>query len=160
MRIQATWTLRTRVAILALAVLAVPWLVSTLQAQSPTPPAGADHRQLAAQGSVTYRVYCKNCHGVAARGDGNLAQYLSQPPSNLTTLARDAGGGFPVDHVYAAIDGRDLPPALGRREMPVWGEAFGATDEAAGLTPDQIHTKIWGLVYYLESLQQHPTPTS
>ena len=116
------------------------------------------HQQLAAQGSVTYRVYCKRCHGADARGDGKLAQYLDRRPGDLTTLARDAGGGFPVDHVYAAIDGRDLPPAEGRRDMPVWGDALGATEEAAGLTPDEIQTKIWGLVYYLESLQRQAAP--
>lgn len=141
--------------ILALFLLLLPVLASMLLADPPAPPAGTDRRQLAAEGSVTYRVYCQNCHGAAARGNGKLAQYLESPPPNLTTLARDAGGGFPVAHVYGAIDGRDLPPGEGRRDMPVWGKAFGATDEATGLTPDQIKSTIWGLVYYLESVQKN-----
>jgi len=154
MRIPTSWAFRPGITLLALAVLLAPCLISALQAEPPAPPKGLSRQQLAAQGSVTYRVYCKNCHGAAARGDGNLAQYLDQLPSDLTLLARDAGGGFPVSHVYVAIDGRDAPPVEGRREMPVWGEALGATEEAAGLSPDQIQTKIWGLVYYLESLQR------
>jgi len=150
-----SWSVGTRTAVLVLAFLLLPALVSILQADPPAPPTRVSHQQLAAQGSVTYRVYCQNCHGAAARGNGKLAQYLESPPPNLTTLARDAGGGFPVAHVYGAIDGRDLPPGEGRRDMPVWGKAFGATEEAAGLTPDQIQTKIWGLVYYLESVQSN-----
>lgn len=159
MRIQTSRARRLTIAALALAVLLAPWLISSLRADPPTPPSGISHGQLAAQGSVTYRVYCKNCHGMSARGDGNLAQYLDRHPSDLTLLARDAGGGFPVAHVYAAIDGRDVPPIDGRREMPVWGKALGATEEATGLTPEQIETKIWGLVYYLESLQRSGAQT-
>jgi len=146
---------RPGIAILAFAILLAPWLITSLRADPPTPPTGVSHQQLAAQGSVTYRVYCKNCHGTDARGTGKLAQYLDHHPSDLTLLARDAGGGFPVDHVYAAIDGRDVPAMEGRREMPVWGEALAATEEAKGLTPDEIQTKIWGLIYYLESLQRN-----
>lgn len=108
---------------------------------------------LAARGSVTYRVYCQTCHGRAGAGDGKLASLLDARPADLTRIGEAHEGTYSGEHVFQMIDGRDAVASHGRREMPVWGEALAATDEAAGLTPDQIETKIWELVFYLESIQ-------
>ena len=108
----------------------------------------ADRQQLAAEGAVTYRLYCRNCHGAKGAGDGKLAGMLSEEPSDLTGIALENGGEFPEDEVRAVIDGREEVGAHGTREMPVWGEAF---DDADGRTVEQ---KIDGLVYFVASLQR------
>ncbi|MGD2115329.1 MAG: c-type cytochrome [Acidobacteriota bacterium] len=127
--------------------------VQTARAVEPPDLGPGAERELAARGSVTYRVYCASCHGRAARGDGKLADLLDAEPANLTLIGWRNEDRFPVDHVYQVIDGREEVSENGRREMPVWGEALGATEEAAGLAPERIEAKIWELVYYLKSIQ-------
>jgi mono/diheme cytochrome c family protein len=131
----------------------VSLLICAAEAAQPGEVEPSEERELAARGAVTYRVYCANCHGRAARGDGKLAGFLETEPANLTLIGWRNEDRFPVDHVYEVIDGREDVSANGRREMPVWGEAFGATEEAAGLPPERIEDKIWELVYYLKSIQ-------
>jgi mono/diheme cytochrome c family protein len=75
-------------------------------------------------GAVLYERHCASCHGLTGKGDGPLAATLTVPPSDLTTLARRAGGSFDEAAVMMTIDGR-LPVAQhGPREMPVWGAVF------------------------------------
>jgi mono/diheme cytochrome c family protein len=152
---------RFRIAVLAAALtILVPPLICAVQAVQAAQPGTvgpaqdpAQERELAARGSVTYRVYCASCHGRAARGDGKLSELLDTHPANLTLIGWRNEDQFPVDHVYQVIDGRGDVPTGGSREMPVWGEVLGATEEAAGLTPERIEAKIWELVYYLKSIQ-------
>jgi len=119
---------------------------------APAQPAGG-RDQLAARGSVTYRVYCRTCHGQTARGDGPLAELLKAPPSDLTGIARRAGGEFPEGLVTAAIDGRAEVAAHGPREMPIWGEAFGPVDGASG-DEAAVQMKIREVMLYLETIQR------
>lgn len=136
----------------ALVVVALGgWLVATAAGAAPSESA-AEREELAARGGVTYRVYCRTCHGPTGTGDGPLAELLKAPPRDLTALSRQAGGEFPEDEVAAAIDGRELVAAHGPREMPIWGEAFQPVewtgDEAA------IKAKIREVVLYLGTLQK------
>ncbi len=152
MRVPTSSKARFRTAVLCTATslfVLIPILVCAVQAAEPPDVSPAEERELAARGAVTYRVYCASCHGRKARGDGKLANLLDTEPPNLTLIAWRHEDQFPAAHVYDAIDGREVVTS----EMPVWGEALGATEEAAGLEPDEIEAKIWELVYYLKSVQ-------
>jgi hypothetical protein len=70
--------------------------------------------------------YCAACHGENGKGDGVVRPAFANPPPDLTRLARDAGGEFPLARVIRAIDGRDHVRAHGTADMPVWGEVFAA----------------------------------
>ena len=118
------------------------------------------------KGKVTFRIYCSNCHGDTGRGDGSLAEMLSEPPTDLTALARNNGGVFPVDPVTALVDGQEEPRGHGSllsREMPVWGDAFQKslqpswteeTDEKRALR------KVEEVVAFVESIQELEPPAS
>jgi len=54
------------------------------------------------------------------------AAALTTPPADLTRIAARRGGSFPDGEVARFVDGRFDLPAHGTREMPVWGERFGA----------------------------------
>lgn len=68
--------------------------------------------------------YCAACHGVDGKGGGVAAPALAKSPPDLTRLARNAGGEFPLGRVLRTIDGRDTLRAHGSADMPVWGEVF------------------------------------
>jgi hypothetical protein len=105
-------------------------------------------------GEMLYRRYCASCHGMDGRGDGPLAASLRRPPTDLTILARRAGGRFDEAAVMAVIDGRRFVAEHGPREMPVWGAVFEEE------LKDQPYTQYTGLLRsrtladYLRSIQQ------
>lgn len=112
---------------------------------------------MAAKGRVTYRVYCSNCHGAQAKGNGNLAQFLTVQPSDLTRLAATHDGEFPTEAVTVAIDGTKKVRGHGAQEMPVWGDVFQhslaeptTADESA---QSRARRKITELVLYLQTIQ-------
>jgi mono/diheme cytochrome c family protein len=111
----------------------------------------------AAKGKVTYRIYCSNCHGAEAEGDGKLAPLLTVKPADLTELVKKKDKGeFPAERVRAAIDGRAEVAGHGYREMPVWGDAFRPTDPEMA-DPDKVkaaEAKIAELVAYLKTIQE------
>jgi mono/diheme cytochrome c family protein len=75
-------------------------------------------------GKQQYDHSCAACHGASGKGDGPVGSYLARRPPDLSVLAKNNGGVFPVDRVVQAIDGRlDIKPH-GGREMPVWGTRF------------------------------------
>ncbi len=144
-------TARLRIKDLVLASL----LPGTLVAFAPAAAqdSGEDSPALrAAIGKATYRVYCSNCHGETARGDGPVAEVLKVPPADLTRISENNRGVFPSADVYATIDGRTEVDAHGSREMPVWGLTFqdrNRDSEQEGA----VQEKIRDLVFYLESIQ-------
>jgi mono/diheme cytochrome c family protein len=109
-------------------------------------------RETAARGSVMYRVYCSNCHGRAGKGDGKLATSLVTAPADLTQLARNNGGVFDADQVYAAIDGREEVAAHGERDMPVWGLSFRHPEAEDDQEP-AIRARLEDLVAFLATIQ-------
>ena len=102
-------------------------------------------------GSDLYAFYCASCHGRGGAGDGPTAPALRTPTSDLTTLARRAGGIFPTERVRGLVThGEALAsPAHGSRDMPVWGPIFRALD------PDDTRTRVRidAIVQHVASMQ-------
>ena len=138
--------------IVAVAVLVLgSWAVEQgARAQSP------DKAELAARGRVTYRVYCSNCHGATAQGDGSLASLLKVAPTDLTKITeRSKGDRFPADEVRRKIDGRELVSGHGQGEMPVWGLSFQVLEKEGDQEPE-VQAKLDQLVAFIESIQVTP----
>jgi mono/diheme cytochrome c family protein len=102
--------------------------------------------RLIERGKNVYLIYCSNCHGQDARGNGPMAQHLNIPPSDLTEIKREGITSFSYEEVYKTIDGRKAVKGHGIKEMPIWGDAF------AGRRAILINE----LVNYLESIQKNP----
>ena len=113
-----------------------------------------------AQGRVTYKVYCANCHGAMGLGDGVLSEYLTVDPSDLTQIQANNGGVFPSDATQATIDGRVPVRGHGSKEMPVWGDAFQKTLQPTwkdASDEERATGKIREVVQFLKSIQE-PNP--
>ena len=118
------------------------------------------------KGKVTFRIYCSNCHGDTGRGDGSLAEMLSESPTDLTTLAHNNGGVFPADLVAALVDGREEPRGHGSllsKEMPVWGDAFQKSLQPSWTEEtdeNRVLRKVEEVVAFVESIQELGPPAS
>lgn len=108
---------------------------------------------LAEMGAKVFSTYCASCHGAAGRGDGPVASALATRPADLTRISARRDGVFPAGEIARFVDGRFSLPAHGTREMPVWGERFGAAVPDAGLSEELVRGKIAVLVEYLKSIQ-------
>ena len=110
----------------------------------------------AANGAMVYRAFCAVCHGQDAKGDGVFAPALLIAPPDLTRLAANNGGVFPVFEVVARIDGRDPVLAHGG-EMPLFGEAFveqGAAIRAETGQPIFTYQAIADVTQWLIEVQE------
>ena len=106
-------------------------------------------------GQKTYERYCAACHGADASGNGPMRPVLTLAPRDLTVLARNNGGAFPLARVVRQIDGRDPMVAHGE-PMPVYGDFFEGRDVVLKVGEGaQIRTsrQVVDLVAYLQSLQ-------
>jgi len=132
----------------------LPIIVAALAMAAATAVAdeSSDRAREIERGSSLYRVYCRNCHGEAGRGDGPMTEVLTVRPTDLTRLSRKHEGDFPTDEVYAAIDGRDDLLAHGVSKMPVWGLAFQEFDTDVD-QEGQVRGRILQLIEYLKSIQ-------
>lgn len=117
---------------------------------------GASGSAQAQYGKTVYRVYCASCHGAEAQGDGQLAQYLTVKPTDLTKITKKNDGVFPEERMERIIDGREQVRGHAG-EMPVWGDAFQKADALENEPPDvrerEVGRKIAALVSYIESVQ-------
>lgn len=107
-------------------------------------------------GAGLFAQYCVACHGPAGLGDGDMANVVNIPSPNLTLLAKNNGGEFPMLRVLQVIDGRSGVRAHGGA-MPLWGDVF--TDEVADSEGAyggvlEVRGRILSLATYLESIQQ------
>ena len=134
----------------ALAVVAFAMLFpTTAHAQDTSSNAGVS-------GERDFNMYCANCHGESAKGDGPKAFGLSVRPPDLTRLTARYGG-FPQDRLARLIDGREPLKGHGEREMPVWGKWFKAEagQDLGGAEGDEASVKrrIANLIGYIATLQ-------
>jgi mono/diheme cytochrome c family protein len=114
----------------------------------------------AANGRVSYRLYCASCHGASAKGDGSVAKFLKVPPADLTMLSQKYGGILPEERLREIIDGREEVRAHGRREMPIWGDVFQSplsdTEETEESGSERAERKIEELIVFLRTIQTEP----
>jgi mono/diheme cytochrome c family protein len=124
------------------ALIYVAWLATVLAA-----PAKGDGEQR------LYLRYCSACHGENGKGDGVVSGFMNPKPSDLTQLAKKAGGKFPLQTVMRAIDGRQTLRAHGNPDMPVWGEVFRDEATTSDYAETDVRGKIVLIAKYLESIQ-------
>lgn len=118
-----------------------------------TPMAMAQDADL---GKVTFGQYCATCHGAGGKGDGPLTELMLEGPSDLTQLAKNNDGKFPMLDVIHIVDGRTGLRGHGG-PMPVYGalfEAEAAEDFGPFGSIAVTRGRILSVVYYLESLQE------
>ncbi|EPX81332.1 c-type cytochrome [Litoreibacter arenae] len=111
--------------------------------------------QDAENGAELFTQHCATCHGVEAQGDGPMNSVLIIRPTDLTQLAAQNDGTFPVARVIARIDGRD-PLVSHGSPMPIYGQFFeGKGETIRGEDGVMIMTSqpVIDLVAYLEGVQ-------
>jgi len=109
-------------------------------------------------GGDEYRISCSSCHGLAGKGDGPVAEFLKTKPADLTQISKKNGGVYPVVDILKVIDGRGTFTRAHGNEMPVWGNRYSAesTNAYGPYFGDMVlRARILGLVFYLESIQEH-----
>lgn len=116
-------------------------------------PALADDAE---KGRETYWRYCSSCHGESGEGTGPMRAVLTVQPKDLTALAAENDGVFPLNRVIRRIDGRD-PLVSHGSEMPVYGNFFNdggaATLTAEDGTEIETSGAVADLIAYLRVLQ-------
>ena len=126
------------------------WIVVILMLAHACTSALADQTD---EGRTYFMRYCASCHGVEADGKGFVARALAQRPPDLKHLGRHTRDPLLGERIARHIDGREVVPAHGEREMPVWGERF--QDPAKGAEREgQASERINAIVAYLLSIQQ------
>jgi len=110
-------------------------------------------------GKREFDISCAICHGMDAKGNGFLTASLKVAPTDLTLLAKNNGGVFPIDRINAVIDGRTEIASHGSRDMPVWGTryAVNAAEHYVDVPYNQeayIRNNILNLTDYLYRIQQ------
>lgn len=138
-----------------LAVILV--LISTFAVAQAAPAAGAPivkHVPItnapSNSGKDMFNSYCAVCHGKDAKGNGPAASAMKTPPTDLTVLAKNAGGKYPAAHVASVIKGQATTPSHGSADMPVWGPLFSSIDQGH---ESQVQQRITNLVSYIDTLQ-------
>ncbi len=105
-------------------------------------------------GEAAFGQYCATCHGASATGDGPLGELMTVNIPDLTQLAANNDGEFPMLKVIHTIDGRTGLRAHGG-PMPVYGSLFKDDAMEAGTFASEVETRgrILSIAYYLEGLQ-------
>jgi mono/diheme cytochrome c family protein len=111
-------------------------------------------------GKQEFQTHCAACHGIDAKGNGIDTYNLEVAPPDLTLLARNNAGVFPIGHIVEVIDGRAQIKSHGAREMPLWGKRYAASAaEIFANSPYEQEAYIRGrvliLVDYLRRIQQN-----
>jgi mono/diheme cytochrome c family protein len=105
-------------------------------------------------GKQKYTQYCATCHGPNAAGDGVAANLFTKRPPDLTLLAKNNGGKFPMSELLNIVKGNAPIPAHGNREMPVWGEILGRPLDTSMTGQAAADAEILVIGHYLESIQK------
>ena len=106
-----------------------------------------------AGGAKFFKENCAVCHGNDGKGSGPppASSSFSEPPPDLTTLAKRHDGKFPDAYVESVLRNGVPMPDHGPAEMPVWGlilKAMTKSDEA------KVTQRIKSLTDYLRSIQE------
>lgn len=110
-------------------------------------------------GKREFEANCASCHGSTGKGNGPLGELLRKSPPDLTQLARQNKGVFPMRRLYDVIEGGSVA-AHGSRDMPIWGREYRTQDaqyylEARGMyDPDAlVRARILSLLEYINRIQ-------
>ena len=111
----------------------------------------------AQSGKQDYDAYCADCHGADAKGKGptTMTIPMNPAPPDLTQLAKNNGGKFPLTEVEDIIDGRKTVPSHERIQMPFLGTTLQQPGKE--FTPEsdaEVKRRIEAMARYVESLQQ------
>jgi mono/diheme cytochrome c family protein len=118
-------------------------------------------------GKTEFQSSCAACHGADGKGTGPLSAELKSKPANLTVLAKNNGGVFPLNSVFETIYGLKVIVAHGTRDMPIWGFRYAPDlNRATGPTPSDkftlpsyepdalVRTRILAVIDYLNRIQE------
>jgi len=105
-------------------------------------------------GKQMYLKYCSSCHGVDGKGDGEVSTVFKIKLPDLTQLAKNNRGIYPMEDVMTAIDGRRTIRGHGDRNMPVWGEVFGKEFEDSKYSELTTLLKAKIIADYIAQLQR------
>ena len=108
-------------------------------------------------GKREYDSNCIACHGKDLKV-GAYVDFLKVTPPDLTQLSRKNGGVFPLEHVYAVIDGRQEVKVHGPRDMPIWGRDYQIKtgEHYVDMNHDPevfVRGRIFALIDYLNRMQ-------
>jgi mono/diheme cytochrome c family protein len=117
-------------------------LAAPAGAAEPNPPAKA-----------MYLRYCSACHGESGKGDGVVSHLMNPKPTDLTQLAKKAGGTFPFVQTMRSIDGRESIRAHGDPDMPVWGDIFYSELPDSLDHQASVRGRVMLITEYVESIQ-------
>ena len=114
-------------------------------------PAFSQNTEIGEEG---YRQYCATCHGQTGKGDGAMAEMLTDSIPDLTQLSANNDGVFPMLNVIHVIDGRTGLRGHGG-PMPVYGALFDEQAVSPGPYggPLYVRGRVLSLAYYLEQIQ-------
>lgn len=107
-------------------------------------------------GKKLYMENCAACHGQSGMGDGEFAENLFKPPSDLTALSTGNGGVFPRTYVISTMDGY----ARGEHfsgAMPEFGVKLAGSNvllESGDGVVTPTPKPLVALADYLESIQR------
>ena len=108
-------------------------------------------------GKREFEANCASCHGITGKGNGSVAELLRKSPPDLTLLAKNNQGVFPMARLYDVIEGANVP-AHGSRDMPVWGRDYRIKDAEYYMdvpydAEAMVRARILALLEYLNRLQ-------
>lgn len=108
-------------------------------------------------GKREFEANCASCHGVSGKGGGVLLEFLKRSPPDLTQLAKNNKGVFPMARLYDVIEGGNVP-VHGARDMPVWGREYRIKDaeyygEVNYDSTALVRARILTLLEYINRLQ-------
>ncbi len=108
------------------------------------------------RGAALYAEHCALCHGGDLRGGGGAGvEGLSRTPSDLTVLARDAGGLFPRAEVLTILNDYAKGRQVGRMMRPF---SHLTSDDAKAVKTDAGRIRVpapqAALLAYLEASQR------
>jgi mono/diheme cytochrome c family protein len=128
------------------------WTIAALSVAGTATIASADEQLTV--GKNQYMKYCATCHGPTGTGtDGVASRLFTKPPANLTTLAKNNGGKFPMMEVIGIVKGDQPIAAHGTREMPIWGQTLGKPLSEGMYGKDEADAQIMTIGKYLETIQ-------
>jgi mono/diheme cytochrome c family protein len=107
-------------------------------------------------GEKEFQTNCAACHGMDAKGNGPMVEWLTVKPKSLRTLAKRNSGVFPWQRVYGILAGTEAVKLHGPTDMPVWGGRYAEKTirEEGEYSSDNVRGRILELVFYLATIQE------